>query len=251
MARWIWLVFVAQAVCGGASAQLLHELAGKDLVWRVKPNGEDMAAAYPQKAQLAEQAGWVILECLTATTGEMKDCKVLGEAPANYGFGAAGLKLSSRFRIDVRKTDPTILEGGVVTIPIIMQTPHGAPLPLRDYRAGQPASLLTVAPNGVGGIACATPSAPDQKMPDASVRMDEEPFPQRKRVAHSRSRRGAARHGLTLHDKRRSEIDPVQSARRAQRLSSSGYDRPDRPVYGPGRSQRQDSHGWKSSAYPL
>lgn len=163
MARWILSAVAALAMGDVANAQALHEVTGKDIVWRAKPTGEDMATFYPPKAKLAEQAGWVILECLTAPAGDMKDCKVLGEAPANYGFGAAGLKLSSRFRIDVRKTDPAILAGGVVTIPILMLTPTGAPLPPRDYRAGQPAALLTVAPAGAGGIACATPSAPAQR----------------------------------------------------------------------------------------
>lgn len=163
MARWIWLAVAAQFLGGAASAQALHEVVSKDLVWRLKPTGEDMARAYPQKAQIAEQAGWVILECQTAANGEVKNCQILGEAPANFGFGAAGLKLASKFRIDVRKTDPEVLKGGVVTIPILMLTPTGAPLPPRDYLAGQSAALLTVAPKGAGGIACATPSVPSQK----------------------------------------------------------------------------------------
>lgn len=165
MARLVLLALTAQMVAGAANAQALHELSSpQDLAWRSKPSAQDMANFFPEKARRAEQAGWAILECLTATTGELKDCHLLGEAPTGFDFGAAGLKLSSRFRIDIRKTDPAILEGGVVTIPIHMVTPTGAPLPPRDYLAGQPAAMVTIVKTPApGDFPCPNAAAPQRQ----------------------------------------------------------------------------------------
>jgi hypothetical protein len=161
--RWAWLVLATVLLGGPADAQTLHALP-TGLAWRSKPTAEDMATFYPPKAQRAEQAGWATLECLTATTGEMKACQLLGEAPAGFGFGAAGLKLAAKFRIDATKIDPAMLEGGVVTIPISMVTPTGTPMPPRDYLAGQPAALVTVATDrATGDFPCPTAAAPDRQ----------------------------------------------------------------------------------------
>lgn len=165
MAQLVWLALMAQVIGGGADAQALHVVpSANDIVWRSKPTAQDMATFFPQKARIAEQAGWAILECLTAATGEMKECHLISEAPAGYGFGAAALKLSSKFRIDIRKTDPATLEHGVVMIPIHMVTPTGAPLPPRDYLAGQPAALVTVATGKAqGNFPCPSAAAPDRQ----------------------------------------------------------------------------------------
>jgi hypothetical protein len=162
MARLAWLVLAAQLAAGGASAQTLHELTAKGLVWRMKPNGADIAQIYPPKAQREEKAGWAVAECLTLETGDLKDCKLLGEAPANYGFGEAALKLTPKFKIDAKKSDPGILKDGVIAIPIILLTPVRSPVPLRDYLAGDPSTLLTIAPGG-RGAPCPTEAAPTQK----------------------------------------------------------------------------------------
>lgn len=165
MTRIIGLALALLLTCGSVNAQALHELSSpQNIVWRSKPTAQDMATYYPPKAQRAEQAGWVMLECLTATTGEMKDCQVLGEAPSGFGFGAAGLKLSGKFRIDTKKTDPALLEGGVVTIPIHMVTPASAPLPPRDYLVGQPAALITIATDRApGDFSCPSSAIPDRR----------------------------------------------------------------------------------------
>jgi hypothetical protein len=159
MTRWVWLVLAAQFLVGPAYAQTLHELPPKGLAWRQKPNGADIAQIYPPKAQRDAKAGWAVVECLTLETGDMKDCKLLGEAPTGYGFGEAALKLTPKFKIDAKKTDPAILKDGVIAIPIILLTPVGAPVPLRDYLAGGPSTLLTIASGGQGAP-CPTEAAP-------------------------------------------------------------------------------------------
>jgi len=161
MSRWSWLVLAAQMAVGGASAQTLHELPAKGVAWRSKPTGPDIAQIYPPKAEREAKAGWAVIECLTVETGDLKDCQVLGEAPAGYGFGDAGLKLAPKFKLDAKKVDPSLLKDSVIAIPIVLLTPVGAPVPLRDYLAGGPAALLTVAKNG-RGAPCPTEAAPSQ-----------------------------------------------------------------------------------------
>lgn len=163
MKLWIGIALAAQLLMGEANAQALHAIA-KDpsisLAWSRKPNANDMAAAYPQKAQREAKAGWAVIECQTSPTGDFKDCRVLGEAPADYGFGAAALKLAPKFKLDPEKSDPADLNGGVLAIPIVMLTPTGAPVPPRDYLAGDPSALLT--PSTKGSAACPTQTAPAQ-----------------------------------------------------------------------------------------
>lgn len=85
---------------------------------------------------------------------------MLGEAPTDYGFGAAAMKLMPKFKLDPKKNDPAELAGGVVAIPIVLLTPTGAPIPPRDALAGDPAVLLT--PAAKGSAPCPTPAAPAQ-----------------------------------------------------------------------------------------
>lgn len=151
MKSWILIAMTAALLGGGANAQALHAIPTDpkaNLVWRMKPNGADIAAIYPQKAQREEKAGWALMECQTQASGDLKDCRLLGEAPANYGFGAAALKLAPKFKLDPKKNDPAELAGGVVAIPIVLLTPTGAPVPPIDALAGDPSVLLTPVLNG-------------------------------------------------------------------------------------------------------
>ena len=147
------------ALSGAASAQALHLLAPTGAIWKTKPTGSDMARFYPDRAARAGLSGWAVIECLTETTGDLKDCQVLGEAPLKQDFGAAALKLSRLFKVDTAKITPEMLNGGVVAFPIVL-TMDKAPPPLFNHRAGDPAVLLTPSTNGV--TPCPTPAAPKQ-----------------------------------------------------------------------------------------
>lgn len=162
MRRWTWLVLAGAVLGGAAHAQDLHAIPSDPatLVWRTKPSGDDMAAVYPPKAQREEKAGWAIVECQTQASGDLTACRVLGEAPADYGFGAAALRLAPKFKLDPKKNDPAELAGGVVAIPIVLLTPTGAPVPPRDALAGDPSVLLT--PSAKGAAPCPTETAPAQ-----------------------------------------------------------------------------------------
>jgi TonB family protein len=163
MKSWVLIAVAAALVGGAAHGQALHAIPSDpkgNLVWRMKPNGADIAAIYPQKAQREEKAGWAIVECQSEASGDLKDCRILGEAPADYGFGAAALKLTSKFKLDPKKNDPAELAGGVVAIPIVLLTPTGAPVPPFDALAGDPSVMLT--PAAKGPAPCPTSAAPAQ-----------------------------------------------------------------------------------------
>jgi protein TonB len=56
------------------------------------------------------------IRCIVRTNGDLSDCQVVSEDPPGHGFGAAALKLSSRFHMKpaVRNGQPV---EGIVTIP--------------------------------------------------------------------------------------------------------------------------------------
>ena len=159
MKSWAWMAMAAMLLGGGAGAQTLHPLPSMGLPWKAKPNGNDIARYYPDRAARAGQAGWTVIECQTEATGAMKSCQVLGEAPAGADFGAAGLALSRLFKLDADKMAPEVLAGGVVTIPIMLVM-NGGPTMLRNDLAGGPSVLLTPSPKGA--TPCPTAAAPNQ-----------------------------------------------------------------------------------------
>lgn len=89
--------------------------------WLRKPSGEDMAWAYPRRAQREEVGGKAVLHCLVAPDGGLTHCQVASEAPADYGFGAAALALAPQFQMTRPPSDAN--NPSEVTIPIVFLTP--------------------------------------------------------------------------------------------------------------------------------
>ena len=52
---------------------------------------------YPQKAQRAGISGMAVLDCLVDTQGWLRDCRVVSEQPAGFGFGEAALRMAPLF----------------------------------------------------------------------------------------------------------------------------------------------------------
>jgi len=82
--------------------------------WLKRPSGDDIAAAFPDRAAARNISGRAMVRCLAASDGRLKDCHVVDEAPGNMGFGAAALRLTPKFLLAPMK----MLEGSTVSIPI-------------------------------------------------------------------------------------------------------------------------------------
>lgn len=65
--------------------------------WKVVPDGQAMADAYPGFASHAGIEGKASLVCQSGIDGRLSDCRVEKVAPLGLGFDAAALKLTERF----------------------------------------------------------------------------------------------------------------------------------------------------------
>ena len=86
--------------------------------WASRPNAEDMARYYPERAQRLGKAGGVTLECQVTAKGAVAGCAVLSEDPADFGFGDAALKLARLFKLKPGMVGDQAVEGAMVKIPI-------------------------------------------------------------------------------------------------------------------------------------
>ena len=67
--------------------------------WRRLPTGEELARVYPQKAMEYGKSGKAVMRCKVTPTGDLANCLVISEAPADYGFGGAALELAPYFHL--------------------------------------------------------------------------------------------------------------------------------------------------------
>ncbi len=67
--------------------------------WLERPTGNDIAKAYPDRAQSAGISGKAVLYCSVGPDGRLDLCRVFAEAPTGLGFGAAALSLAPKFRM--------------------------------------------------------------------------------------------------------------------------------------------------------
>jgi len=107
--------------------------------WAEKPNGEDLARYYPERAARLEKEGRATVLCRVDARGRLQDCKILDESPEGYGFGDATLKLVGSFRMRPQTRDGVPVDGGTVRIPMVYRLPEdSAPVGL-SIRLSDPA----------------------------------------------------------------------------------------------------------------
>jgi TonB family protein len=62
------------------------------------PSAADMANYYPDLAARMKRSGDVMLHCMIAPAGVLTGCIVTAETPPDLGFGAAAIRLTSKFK---------------------------------------------------------------------------------------------------------------------------------------------------------
>lgn len=89
----------------------------KNVDWLKKPTAGSLLAVWPTAAYKTGKGGRAVIHCKVGLEGGLFDCKVLEEAPAGAGFGAAGLTLTPQFLMKPATKDgiPFVSD---VTIPL-------------------------------------------------------------------------------------------------------------------------------------
>ena len=121
--------------------------------WARRPDGADVAWAYPAAAKAANLEGRATLSCRVAEQGRLDACEVASEAPQDAGFGQAALLLAARFQMNATDRNGRPTRGAAVRIPILFRLPpsEATAATAAPRRSADPAA--TAGPAAGGGSA--------------------------------------------------------------------------------------------------
>jgi protein TonB len=92
--------------------------------WLRRPDAEDMARYYPDRAQRLNKAGSAKIECTVTANGSLTGCSVISEEPADLGFGESSVSLSKLFKMKPKTVDGAAVGGATVIFTIRFQLPQ-------------------------------------------------------------------------------------------------------------------------------
>ena len=90
--------------------------------WASTPTSEEIAQAYPGAGGLVSE-GQATLSCKLTPEGGLTACEVVSEYPHYVGFGAAALKLASKYQANMTPEDKPPPSPGA-TVQVDVQFPH-------------------------------------------------------------------------------------------------------------------------------
>jgi hypothetical protein len=116
----------AKAQAAGAAAAAGHaprrELPTEGVItnpdWIKKPDGNDVGRFYPELASMLELSGHARINCTVTDLGALSDCSTLAETPTGFGFGQAGIQMSTLFRMKPRTLDGVPVGGARIIVPL-------------------------------------------------------------------------------------------------------------------------------------
>ena len=108
------------------------------------PDSKTLQKVYPDRATRLGVGGEARMHCKVSVLGLLENCEIVSESPADFGFGAAALKLAPYFVIRPRTVDGVPVGGWSTTVPI-------------RFNSGPPSGG---APAGTANSAPRTPAEP-------------------------------------------------------------------------------------------
>jgi protein TonB len=91
--------------------------------WTSRPNGEDVAAAYPSKAARRGLPGRGTADCIITPEGRLAECKVRDVLPAGQDFEDGVLKLTKLFKMKSRDAEGALVAGRAIFVPFRLEPP--------------------------------------------------------------------------------------------------------------------------------
>ncbi len=86
--------------------------------WVRRPAARNVAEYYPLDAAKSQVTGRATIRCRVLASGSLRECVAIDESPAEFGFGAAAVKMAREFQMRPKTLDGKPVTDGVVEIPI-------------------------------------------------------------------------------------------------------------------------------------